>query len=104
MIPDPSTREAAVRLRCLLGCMDVYMNKRWDAQRGWIEISVALGLASTQGKTLTQIASEIGVTKQALSRPVTTFLRMSQMPPAYGLKSEAARIRYQQTNGRSPSA
>jgi hypothetical protein len=103
MIPDPSTREAAVRLRCLLSCMDSYMNKRWDARRGWVEISIALGLASTRGRSVTNIAEGMGVTKQALSRHVVTFLRMSQMPPAYGLKSEAARIRYQQTNGRSPS-
>jgi hypothetical protein len=103
MSPDPSTREAALRLRCLLGCMDDYMNKRWDAQRGWIEISIALGLASTRGRTLTDVAQSLGISKQALSRPVTMFLRMSQMPPAYGLKSEAARIRYQQTNGRSPA-
>jgi hypothetical protein len=100
MIPDSSTREAAIRLRCLLCCLDTHMSNRCDAQRGWIEISIALGLASTQGKTLTEIASEHGVTKQALSRPVTTFLRMSQLQSPFGLKSEAARIKYQASNGR----
>jgi hypothetical protein len=99
MSPDPSTREAAIRLRCLLLCMDTHMSKRWDAQRGWIEISVALGLASTMGRTLTAIADELRVTKQALSRGVVTFSRMSGLPPAYGLKSVEARQKYQRTNG-----
>jgi hypothetical protein len=33
MSPDPSNRKAAIRLGCLLCCMDTHMNKRWDAQR-----------------------------------------------------------------------
>jgi hypothetical protein len=91
-----------VRLWCLLSAMDTHMNKRWDAQRGWIEISVALGLASTRGRTVTAIADELGVTKQAVSKGSTTFLRMSALSasPAFGMKSQEARIKYQQTNGR----
>lgn len=100
MTPDPSTREVATRLRCLLGCMDVYMNKRWDAERGWIEISIALGLASTKGRSVTEIAGEMGVTKQAISKGSTTFLRMAGIEPAFGLKSIEARLKYQETNGR----
>jgi hypothetical protein len=99
MIFDPSTREVATRLRCLLASMDIHMSKRWDAQRGWIEISVALGLPSTKGRSVTEIAEEMGVTKQAISKGSTTFLRMSQLPPAYGLKSVEARLTYQRTNG-----
>ena len=100
MTPDPSTREVATRLRCLLSCMDTHMSKRWDARRGWIEISVALGLASTKGRSVTDIAGEMRVTKQAISKGSTTFLRMAGTEPAYGLKSIEARLKYQQTNGR----
>jgi hypothetical protein len=99
MSRDPSTREAAIRLRCLLLCMDTHMSKRWDAHRGWVEISVALGLASTMGRSVTDIASGMGITKQALSRGIVTFSRMSGMQPAYGLKSVEARQTYQRTNG-----
>ena len=99
--PEPSSREAAVRLLGLLSVMDTHMSNRKDAQLGWLEISIALGLDSTRGKTITMIASEVGLSKQAISKRVTTFLRMSQLPPAFGLKSETARRVYQQTNGHS---
>jgi hypothetical protein len=49
--------------------IDTHMSKIRDARLGWVSVSVALGLTSTRGKTLTQLATEMGVSKQALSRP-----------------------------------
>jgi len=100
MIPDFPRREAAVRLTRLLFVMDTYMSKREDAQLGWVEISCALGLASTKGKSVSKIASELKVTKQSISKGSTKFLRMSQLPPALGMKSAEARRTYMRTNGR----
>jgi hypothetical protein len=97
---DPSTREAEVKLRCLLCCMDTYMSRTRDARMGWVQIACALGLNSTKGESLSAIAAKMGVTRQAVSKGVTTFLRMSQLSnsPAFGLKSPEARRTYQQTN------
>jgi hypothetical protein len=102
MSPERSSREASVRLRLLLFCMDSYMSHIRDARMGWVEISLALGLGSTEGKSVTRVACEMGVTKQALSRGAVKFLRMSQLSasPAFGMKSPEARRTYAQTNGR----
>jgi hypothetical protein len=87
-----------VRLRVLLFRMDTYMSRHRDAQLSWVQIATAMGLDSTEGKSVTEIASSLGVTKQAVSKGVTAFLRLSGLPPAYGLKSSEARAIYRQTN------
>jgi hypothetical protein len=96
------SREAAVRLLVLLSVMDTHMSRVRDARMAWTEIAVALGLDSTKGRSITRVASERGVSKQAISRAVTTFLRMSQLSgsPAWGLKSSQAKQTYARTNGR----
>ena len=96
----PASREPSTRLRVLLACMDSHMSTRADAQLGWVEISCALGLGSVSGKTVTQLAGELGITKQAVFKGATKFLRMSGLPPAFGMKSEEARAKYRETNGR----
>ena len=83
--PEPSSREAAVRLLGLLSVMDTHMSNRKDAQLGWLEISIALGLDSTRGKTITMIASEVGLSKQGhfqkgdhllTDEPITSGVRL----------------------------
>jgi hypothetical protein len=66
-----------------------------DARLAHIQVSIALGLYSTRGRTVTDISAELGITKQALSRGVAKFLRMSRLEPAFGLKSTEARRTYQ---------
>jgi hypothetical protein len=100
MTPDPPTKEAVWRLWDLLAAMDAYMSGSRNAELRWIEVSVALGLNSTRGKTVTQLADEAGVTRQAISKGVTEFLRMARMSPAFGLKSVEARQVYRHSNGR----
>lgn len=88
-------REACRKfLRVFLAC-DTYMCSSRDARLAWIQISIACGLPGVQGRTETAIAAEIGITKQALSRGVAKFLRMSSLSPAFGLKSPEAQRAYQ---------
>jgi hypothetical protein len=101
MTPDPPTKEAVWRLWDLLAAMDTYMSKGRNAELRWTEVSAALGLNSTRGRTITQLADEAGVTRQAISKGVTEFLRMARVSsPAFGLKSAEARRAYQHSNGR----
>jgi hypothetical protein len=100
MTPDLPTKEAVWRLWDLLAAMDTYMGKGRNAELRWIEVSVALGLNSTRGRTITQLADEAGVARQAISKGVTEFLRMARVSPAFGLKSAEARRAYRHTNGR----
>ena len=79
--------------------MDTFIACSRHARIASIEVWIALGLTSTRGRTETSIAEEFGVTKQAWSRGVTKFLRMSQIDPAFGLKSPEARRTYQHPNG-----
>lgn len=96
--PDEYREASLVFLRVLL-MIDTHMSRIRDARLGWISVSIALGLTSTRGKTLTQLATEMGISKQALSRPTAQLLRMTGLDPAFGLKSPEARRNYQSSNG-----
>jgi hypothetical protein len=99
-IPANLYREASIRHLCVSYTTDSFMSTQKDGVRGWIVVSIVLGYPSTQGRTLTSIAEEIGVTKQALSRSCTQFSRMLGLPTtAYGMKTAAARLTYMRTNG-----
>jgi hypothetical protein len=98
-IPANAYREASIRHLSISYVTDSFMSTQRDGVKGWIIVSIVLGYPSTQGRTLTSIADEMGVTKQALSRSCTHFSRMLRLPPALGMKSLQARLRYQQTNG-----
>src|SRR5271166_843408 len=88
-------REISIRFLRVMLMADTYVMGARDARKAWIEISLALGLISTRGMTETEIAETLSITRQAVSRGVARFLRMSGLPPAFGLKSEAARRGYQ---------
>lgn len=94
--PDTSSefREASQKLMRVLYCLDTFVSSSRDARLAHIQISIALGLYSTRGRTVGDIADEIGITKQALSRGVAKFLRMTGLPSAFGLKSAEARLAY----------
>jgi hypothetical protein len=88
-------REASLRFLRVAYCWDTFVSGSRDARLAHIQVSIALGLYSTRGRTVTDIAEELGITKQALSRGVAKFLRMSRLEPAFGLKSSEARRTYQ---------
>jgi hypothetical protein len=90
-----ATTEKLLRFLHVAYCWDTFVSSARDARLAHIQISIALGLHSTRGRTLSDVAAELGITKQALSRGVAKFLRMSRLEPAFGLKSTEARITYQ---------
>jgi hypothetical protein len=95
----PGTEESLqtrLRFYSLLNVIDTHMSKIEDARMAWTTCAIAMGLPSVSGRSTTAIATEMGVSKQALSRPVTKFLRMSGLSPALGLKSVQARQAYRQ--------
>jgi hypothetical protein len=88
-------REISIRFLRIMLMVDTHIMGARDARKAWIEISLALGLSSTRGMSETEIAEMLCVTRQAVSRGVARFLRMSGLPPAFGLKSPEARRGYQ---------
>jgi hypothetical protein len=99
-IPANVYREASIRHLSVSYVTDTFMSRQTNGVRGWIVVSIVLGYPSTQGRTLTSIAEEMGVTKQALSRSCTQFSRMLGLPTtAFGMKSAADRLTYMRTNG-----
>lgn len=89
-------REAAILFLSVIEKIDSEMTRSRDARKTWVAVSISLGLHSTSGVTVTQAAAQLGITKQALSRTVASFSRMTGMQPAFGLKSIEARQNYQQ--------
>jgi hypothetical protein len=96
--PEPdfpnAYREAGIRHLRVSICWAEFVLSARNVRLATIQVSIALDLPPTQGKTLTQIANELGVTKQAISRGVTRFLRIARLEPPPGLKSINARIEY----------
>jgi len=87
-------RDAAQRLALCLEAVFRFLetSRRRDlANAQW---AVALGLPSVQGHSVTELALQFGVTKQDFSKGVTRFLRMSGLPPAFGLKTDRAKQAY----------
>jgi len=68
--------------------------------RKWYAVSLALGLRSTRGQSETEVAAELGVCRAAVSKDVVAILKLANLPPAFGLKSEQDRTTYSRTNGR----
>lgn len=94
-------REVALKHLSVSYITDSFMSQQKNGVRGWIVVSIVLGYPSTQGRTLTSIATELGVTKQALSRSCTHFSRMLGLEPTLGMKSIAARINYQRCHSQT---
>jgi hypothetical protein len=88
-------REISVRFLRIMQLVETHVMGARDARKAFLEISLALGLQSIRGMTETEVAEYLGITRQALSRGVARFLRMSGLPPAFGLKSPEARRGYQ---------
>jgi hypothetical protein len=88
-------REASLHFVRIMFCVDTFIAASRDARLASIQVSIALGWPSTRGKTETSIAADLEITKQALSRGVAKFLRMTRIEPAFGLKSNVARRKYQ---------
>jgi hypothetical protein len=88
-------REASLLFLKLLGEMDTFMSQSVCPRRAWTQISLSLGLYSTYGRTLTQCAKDLKISKSLLSKGTTAFLRLTGLPSSWTLKSTAARMAYQ---------
>jgi len=58
----------------------------------------AAGLFILEGKTVTELAAEHGVTKQALSKRIVAITKSLGLPPSRGMKSEKARESYRKAH------
>lgn len=54
----------------------------------------AAGLYLNEGKSVTELAGELGITKQALDKRITNICKQLGLPPSRGMKSEKARDTY----------
>jgi hypothetical protein len=73
MMRTATDREIMVRFRCLLLVINTHVAGTQDVRRAWSEVSLALGLPCTQGQTETAVANEFNVSRQCISKGVTTF-------------------------------
>jgi hypothetical protein len=91
-------RECALQLLDVLRAVDEFMCvcRSGRPPRKWLAASLALGLASTRGKTETAIALEWGVTRPSISKDVVAVLRLAHLEDnsAWGLKSAENRETY----------
>jgi hypothetical protein len=58
----------------------------------------AAGLYVLQGKSVTELAKELGVTKQALSKRIVLITQELGLPPSRGMKSVEARESYRKAH------
>jgi hypothetical protein len=89
-------RECALQLLDVLRAVDEFMFvcRSGRPPRKWLAVSLALGLASTRGKTET--ALEWGVPRASISKDVVAVLRLAHLEDnsAWGLKSAENRETY----------
>jgi hypothetical protein len=52
----------------VVGIIDTFLAGSRDARMAAVAFFIAFGLSSTRGRTLTEVAADLGRTKQALSR------------------------------------
>jgi hypothetical protein len=95
-------RACALQMLSVLRGIDVFMCQTHTRRSGrkWTAVSLALGLASTSGRTETELAEEGGVCRAAVSKDVIRVLELTGLEPAFGLKREQDREIYARTNGR----
>jgi len=94
---DPNSdayREASKRLVLVLEAVFHFLQTSRRKDLATLQWAIALGLPSVRGQDLTGLALQLGVTRQDVSKGVTRFLRMSGLPPAFGLKSDQAKEVY----------
>jgi hypothetical protein len=93
----PSTeayREAALRLIHVLEIAYDFVVQSERPRMAMQQVGIALGLPSAVKMSEIQLALLNQVTRQDFSKGVTKFLRVSQLPPAFGLKTDAAKSNF----------
>ena len=87
-------RMAAVRLATVLEAVYHFTHTSRNKTVATQQWAMALGLPSVRGQSVTQVAHSLNVSKQDLSKGITRFLSLANLEPAFGLKSDKAKLSY----------
>ena len=87
-------REAALRLVHLMEIAYDFVVQSDRPKMAMQQVGVALGLPSALRASETELVLLNQVTRQDFSKGVTKFLRIAQLPPALGIKSDAAKAAF----------
>ena len=74
-------REVAERAVLVFLAADEIMSHTSDMRRDWQQISLALSLPSSSQLTERKVAESAGITKMAVSKSITKFIRLAQLRP-----------------------
>lgn len=89
-----SYREAAVKFKNVIEVAYDFVVQSERPRMAMQQVGIALGLPSALRTSETELALLNHVTRQDFSKGVTKFLRVSQLPPALGIKSDAAKAAF----------
>jgi hypothetical protein len=89
-----SYREAAMRFKIVMELAYDFVVKSERPRMAMQQVGVALGLPSVVKMSEIQLALLNQVTRQDFSKGVTKFLLIAQLPPALGIKSDAAKASF----------
>jgi hypothetical protein len=81
--PNPY-RERALGCLAVVKAIDQFMSQASNSRLAWIGISLGLGLDSTRGLTVTELARHLECSEQTINASATRFLKLSGLPPADG--------------------
>jgi hypothetical protein len=70
----------------------------WRSRTLW-GVAFALGHPMTAGRSMLEVARDLGCTKQAISKVATNYLNETGLPPSAALKTDQAKKTYKKTNG-----
>jgi hypothetical protein len=85
-LPDVQSdyRTAAQTHIATLKAIDVFMATASNPRLAWITVALTFDLTSVRGLSLTEIAGEMGVSPQTLSRSTAKFQELAGLDPATG--------------------
>jgi hypothetical protein len=93
-------RLASQKFMFVLSCIDTVMSAAPNSKIAWTVVSYALGLQSANGQTEKQVARNCGCGHGNFSKKVCEFLRITGLPPAFGLKSDKSKKAYSECHTR----
>jgi hypothetical protein len=77
-------RERALDCMELLKALDECMARARDPRLAWVGISIVLDLDSTRGRSLVELARQMGCSEDALSNSKARFRKLSGLDPSSG--------------------
>jgi hypothetical protein len=87
-------RQAALRFLYVLEILYDFVVQSDRPRMAMQQVGLAMGIPAAAKMTEQEFALLNQVTRQDFSKGVTKFLRVSQLPPAFGLKSDESKLGY----------